>query len=165
MKFTNSLNRNFTRADGIGTMLYFNVFYSDNSEETNDTGYVIKVYDNTTNDCTTNFSITNLGYYSNHWTVHISALPQAALLSNYFIGVSKLPGNEGDILPEEYSFVDLTTNGFFNVNPAVLSLSNISMSPLSVQLTEPVTLRFNIIYPDNSTKITAVKAETTNQAT
>ncbi|RME90747.1 MAG: hypothetical protein D6767_06400, partial [Candidatus Hydrogenedentota bacterium] len=110
------------------TVFRWKVFYRDNSEETNDTGYSVTIYDNGGTDVTSKFDFYNWttcsfdttgfnetnhlkytndtcpgAYGSSVWKLGLRPKKDATIATGYYIVVSKAAGGEGDLLDPNYT--------------------------------------------------------------
>jgi hypothetical protein len=148
-------NRVITRADNKSVKFRYRVFYKDMlTQETNDTGYVVTLFDRFDSDVTTNFIITGPIYQSGRWETSFKAKPSVTIATGYYMSIRKNPGIEGETMLPFSS--KLMVNGIFKVTNATLSLSNISRTPSQITRVDPIGViwRFRTFYPDLTTQET-----------
>ncbi|GEM_PF-6260623 len=144
------------RSDGVGITYRYAIVYPDNkTEETNDTGYVLRVYNAADNDVSAHFILTTPQYTNNAWQARIQTYDTTAISNGYYITIEKSNGMLGNILNETASTNMLSSTGRFDITPASLNLSVDSLSPLIVGQSDPgVTLQYRLFYDDGITQET-----------
>jgi hypothetical protein len=155
--FLTNLATNIVRADSNGATYRYQVFYPDGlTQETGDSGYILRVSNTTLGDQTSVFNVGTPVYGSGYWQVSVKATVTTAVAQGYSVSVRKTAGSTGDILAEKYSTVDLPVIGGFSATNAQLTLLYTNSTATQLARTDPNGLcyRFRAYYPDGVTQET-----------